>query len=126
MVDLNPLFEFSRANCVAICAFLVPANLLATIQAMVFVGLNRPSSQVGLITAFAALYALTMILHVGTWFMIGVVMLPTFILLWLGFTCLAVNVWAIAHPSSMASLLRHLWAIASNFEFKQWATGSKQ
>jgi hypothetical protein len=32
--------EFSRQNCIAICAFLVPANLIITIQTLVFCFLN--------------------------------------------------------------------------------------
>jgi hypothetical protein len=36
-----------------------------------------------------------MILHVISWYIIGVVMAPTFILMFLGITCLAINLIAI-------------------------------
>ncbi|MBD2460392.1 hypothetical protein H6G89_04980 [Oscillatoria sp. FACHB-1407] len=108
MLELTSLFEFSRTHCVAICAFLVPANLLATAQTLFFVGFDRPMLQVRLMTMIASFYALVMVLHVGTWLMIGVVMVPTFVLLWLGTTCLAINGWAIAHPNSLTTLLRRI------------------
>lgn len=108
MFDLNTLFEFSRANCVAICAFLVPANLLLTLQTMVLTGLNRPQRQVRNAVVLACLPALVMVFHVFTWWMIGVVMAPTYILLWLASTCLGINFWAMTHPQSMAHFLRAL------------------
>ncbi len=108
MFDFNSLFEFSRANCVAICAFLVPANLFLTLRTMVFTGLQRPQSQVQQAAVFACIPAVVMILHVYTWFMIGVVMAPTYILLWLGSTALSINLWAIIHPQSMVHLFTAL------------------
>lgn len=108
MFDFNSLFEFSRNNCVAICAFLVPANLLLTLRTMVFTGLQRPQSQVRQAALFACIPALVMVLHVFTWLMIGVVMAPTYILLWLGTTCLGINLWAITYPQSMVRLFTAL------------------
>ncbi|HEY9636692.1 MAG TPA: hypothetical protein V6D14_25055 [Coleofasciculaceae cyanobacterium] len=110
MLDFNALIEFSSANCVAICAALVPANLLLTLQTMVFTGLRRPQAQVRQVALLACLPALVMVLHVLTWWMIGVVMAPTYILLWLASICLGINVWAIAHPQSLAGLLRASWS----------------
>ncbi|MEE3718960.1 hypothetical protein V2H45_19630 [Tumidithrix elongata RA019] len=46
-------------------------------------------------TSVAIAYALAMIFHVFTWFIVGVVMTPTFILLGLGGGCLAINFIAI-------------------------------
>ncbi len=116
MLDLNALFEFSRSHCIGICAFLVPANLLATLQTMIFVGTGRPVIQVNLMTAFASLYSGLMVLHVATWLIIGIVMIPTFVLLSLGTVCLGINLWAIAHSRSMSTLLRWLWqAIQARF-----------
>lgn len=108
MFDFNTLFEFSRTNCLAICAFLVPANLLFTLQTMIFTGLRRPQTQVRQAAMLACLPALVMVFHVFTWWMIGVVMAPTFILLGLASTCLSINFWAIAHPPSLAHFLRAL------------------
>lgn len=113
MFDFDQVWEFSRLNCVAICTFLVPANLLATLQTTILVGLNRPLVQLVQSTAIATIFALAMILHVFTWFMIGVVMLPTYILLVLGSVCLTINLWAIIHPASMRQLFREVWLLAS-------------
>lgn len=110
MFDFNSLFEFSRTHCIAICAFLVPANLLFTVRTIVFAGLYRPQAQVRQSAVLACIPALVMVLHVWTWWMIGVVMAPTFILLWLAITCLGINFWAIAHAQSIAHLLRSQWA----------------
>lgn len=99
MLDFNSLAEFSRANCISICAFLVPANLLATIVTMIFAGLRRPSYHVWLVAGTASLFALIMVLHVYTWFSIGVVKGPTYVLLWLALTCLVTNLGAIFFQS---------------------------
>ncbi|MCE2720888.1 MAG: hypothetical protein ACK6A9_19295 [Dolichospermum sp.] len=92
MLELNTLAEFSRNNCIGICAFLVPANILTTLLTMILVFLNRPLGQVWISTGLACLFASIMVLHVYTWFMIGVVMTPTYILLSLAVTCLLTNV----------------------------------
>jgi hypothetical protein len=91
MLDLNPLFEFSRTHCIAICAALVPANLLATLQTMLFVGFRRPVAQVRLMAAVSSVYALIIIMHVWTWLAIGVVMIPTYVLTVLGCVCISIN-----------------------------------
>ncbi|MGC9527884.1 MAG: hypothetical protein ACP5D7_20300 [Limnospira sp.] len=101
ILDFNSLAEFSRQNCVTICTFLVPMNLIATFQTILFTALGRSPKQILVMAGFASLYAGIMVAHVWTWFAIGVVMAPTFILLSLGSTCLAVNLWAIAKPTSM-------------------------
>ena len=106
MIDLNIIFEFSRTNCVAICAFLVPANLLLTLQTLVFTILRRPQSQVRNAAFVAFIPALLIILHVCTWLMIGVVMAPTFILLCLGGTCLALNSCAMFYGRAIAKQLQ--------------------
>ena len=91
MFDLEPLFEFSRHNCIAICAFLVPANLLTTLQTMILVLLKRSILVISLAAAIAITFALTLFLHVATWFVIGVVTPVTFILGALGTTCILIN-----------------------------------
>jgi hypothetical protein len=104
MFDLTPILEFSRTHCVTICAFLVPLNLLATLQTMVLTALRRPPLQISLAVGLASAFAVTMILHVATWLVIGVVMAPTFILLGLGSLCLAINLGAIAFRESIGNL----------------------
>ena len=106
MLDFNTVTEFSHTYCIGICAFLVPANLLTTVQTGILTGLNRPRMQVWASVVVASLWATAMIFHVFTWFAIGVVMPPTYILLGLGITCLAINMWAVGHPASMMQLIR--------------------
>lgn len=95
MFDFNFLAEFSRAYCIGICAFLIPANLVTTSLTITFTLLRYPAVQVWQVAGIASIFALLMILHVFTWFMIGVVMAPTYILLGLGSICLFVNLGAI-------------------------------
>jgi len=97
MFDLQPLFEFSRLHCVAICSFLVPANLLATIATLVFVVRDRPVTKMLWSKRIAAVFAIALFLHVSTWFIIGVVTPVTFILFGLGSTCLLINIVAVAY-----------------------------
>ena len=104
MFDLNTIAEFSRANCVGICAFLVPANLIFTLLTVVLSALRRPSVQVWQSAAIANVWALVMVFHVYTWFMVGVVMLPTFILMWLAVTCWICNLGAILFCRSHSAL----------------------
>ena len=110
MFDFNTLTEFSRANCIAISAFWVPANLVATSLTIIFTVLRRPAVQVCLAAGVASIFASVMILHVFTWFMIGVVMAPTYILFTLGSTCLGINFWAITHPQTQARFLQALFS----------------
>lgn len=95
MLDLHCLNEFSRSHCVTICAFLVPANLIATSQTILFTILRRSPAQIFSISTMAIAYATLMILHVISWYIVGVVMAPTFILMFLGITCLIINCIAI-------------------------------
>ncbi|MEG4344648.1 hypothetical protein QUB70_15320 [Microcoleus sp. A003_D6] len=113
MLDFNTVTEFSYTYCIGICAFLVPANLLTTLQTAILTGLNRPRIQVWASAVVASIWATAMIFHVFTWFAIGVVMPPTYILLVMGITCLTINVWAIAHPASMMQLIRVAVSVVS-------------
>ncbi|KAF3886834.1 MULTISPECIES: hypothetical protein [Nostocales] len=95
MLDFHTLTGFSSTYCIGICAFLIPANLLATSLTIIFRLLHRPTVQVWQAAGIASIFALLMILHVLAWFMIGVVMAPTFILLGLASICLLANLGAI-------------------------------
>lgn len=108
MIDFSSLLEFSHTYCVPICAVLVPLNLLATVQTLILIGLNRPAMQIWTACGFASLCALAMVLHVFTWFVVGVVRVPTFVLMTLGGVCLAVNVWAALYPHSLRWVLGSL------------------
>jgi hypothetical protein len=76
---------------------------------MILTGLQRPQRQVRLAAVFAWIPAGVMVLHVWTWWMIGVVMAPTFILLGLACICVGINIWASLFPQTMASFLRGGW-----------------
>lgn len=102
------LFNFSRSYCIAICSFLVPTSLLLTLWILLLVGWQRPSSQMHLPVILANLVALTLLLHDFTWFSMGVVMAPTYILFTLASVCLSLNIWAIAHPLSMEQQIKKL------------------
>ncbi len=101
MLDFIGLFEFSHIYCVTICAVLVPVNLLTTLQTIILVGLNRSTVRIWQAAGLAGLCSLLMVLHVMTWFAIGVVRVETFVLLSLGAVCLSINLWAISHPHSL-------------------------
>lgn len=106
MLDLTSACELSRTHCIAICAVLVPANLLATSQTVLMVWFRRPIAQIWLMAGVSSLYALVMVLHVLTWLIVGVVMIPTYVLLWLGSTCLVTNLLAIAVASQVNRSIR--------------------
>lgn len=108
MFDINLLFEFSRHYCIAICAFLVPTNLLLTSRTIWLIGKRQSPNRVQRAVVMAIVPALLLLLHNFTWFVIGVVMVPSYILLTLFFVCLSFNLWAIVYPTSLNQLLRHL------------------
>lgn len=109
MIDLSSLFEFSRQHCVAICSFLVPAIVVATLLTLVYTVLSRPQKQINLTALIGSGLGAIMYLHVSTWLMVGVVMLPTFILTGLASVCLGINGWAIASSGSLRRMLFGLW-----------------
>lgn len=96
MPDFTLLFDFSRQHCVAICAVLVPFNLVATLQTMLLTWFGRPLPQIMLMATVSSVYALLLLLHVYTWLAIGVVMLPTYILTVLSGVCWLINFAAVA------------------------------
>ena len=62
---------------------------------MIFTALRLPQAWVWQAAGVGSIFAIVMILHVFTWFVVGVVMAPTYILLWLGSSCLFTNFGAI-------------------------------
>jgi hypothetical protein len=106
MLNFDPLFEFSRQHCVAICAFLVPANLLASLQTLIYLFLNRSIEQIRLPAFLGVVFATIMFLHVSTWMAIGVITPVTFILFTLGMTCLINNLAVIAYTQRCQELLQ--------------------
>ena len=106
MFYFHTLAEFSRTHCVSICAFLVPAILVATSATIIFTLLRCPSVQVWQAAGIGSIFALVMIWHVYTWFLVGVVLAPTYILLWLGSTCLLTNMGAAILQRRLRAILQ--------------------
>ena len=118
-VDIAPLADFSRQHCLGICAALVPANMIATLQTLIFAGMQRPRRELSSITTLSLLYATLMVLHVVSWFVVGVVMAPTFVLLSLALVCIGLNSWAIAAPTSLGGVVRSLVMVVVR-RLRQW------
>ena len=113
MFDLEPIFQFSRNNCVAICAFLVPVNLLTTIQTFILLVLQRPLFQLHLSATIAIAFALTLFLHIATWFIVGVITPVTFILGGLGATCIMINLALVTYRKPLLQYLSYLKSLQS-------------
>lgn len=105
MLELTSIVEFSRSHCIGICAVLVPTNLGLAIATMVLVGLNRSARTIYTTVALSVLPAIILLLHVATWWAIGVVMLPTFILPVLATTCLVIQAYALINPQQLRNSL---------------------
>ncbi|MGC9503140.1 hypothetical protein [Baaleninema sp.] len=104
--DLATLAELSRIHCIGICAVLVPSNLLATSATMVLAAIDRSAGLRWMSGGIASLLAVAMVLHVWTWFAVGVVRVPTFVLLALASLCLGLNAWAVFNPKPFKQLDR--------------------
>lgn len=116
----DQLCEFSRVNCVGICACLVPFNFLLSCLTLLCVA-REVSPALIQKNAIAVYCGVTvMVLHVATWLLVGVVMIPTFLLPLLGVVCVAINVWGTKAPVSMRRFL--LWLLQPVLNRKQRAT----
>lgn len=114
MFDFHTLAELSRIHCISICAFLVPANLLCTSLTMLLSALRRPPARVWQAAGIASIPALVMLYHVYTWFMVGVVLAPTYILLWLGTSCLFTNIGAVVYNYNTTRLQTQVSSAPAN------------
>jgi hypothetical protein len=95
MIAFDVLCEFSRSNCIGVCTFFIPIILLATLSTIILAAINRPKSQIWLSTGIASIFIGMMIFHVYSWFIVGIVMIPTYILLGLSVICSLANFAAI-------------------------------
>jgi fatty-acid desaturase len=112
MLDLHTLAEFSRSHCIGICSLLVPANLLSTLFTVILILQHRPSTQIWQAAIAASIFPIIMLLHVYSWFSVGVVMAPTFILLSLAISCLITNLGAMAFHRKLS--------------FREWKVGNQE
>lgn len=90
------MLEFSRHYCLAICAVIIPGNLLLTLRTLLLAIIRGSKSQLIINACLGVVLAFTLLLHVFSWFTIGVVMSSSYILLGLACLCLAINLGAIA------------------------------
>lgn len=102
---IDSLFNLSRAYCVEICSWLVPLTLIITVNTLISIGCPESLWRRKLSAMAACLLAGIMVLHVTSWFVIGVVRVPTFVLHALACLCFGINSWAISHPTSMLQVL---------------------
>jgi hypothetical protein len=118
-MDFNHILEFSRQNCIGICAFLVPANLIFTLQTLILAFWGQNPLYLRVSVGFGIITALLQIFHVASWFIIGVVTPITFILISLSSLCLFINLWVFFNPILYRSCInlaqRQLQAKGFNF-----------
>ncbi|EAZ87958.1 hypothetical protein [Crocosphaera chwakensis] len=111
MFDPISIGEFSRNNCVSICAFLIPANLLGTLLTLIFLVIKPSSVKLLTSVTVATLLGIILCLHVATWWIIGVIQVPTFILLSLATVCISLNLWAITESKKeepwLSKIVKH-------------------
>jgi hypothetical protein len=101
MLDFATINHLSRCHCVAICAVLVPTNLLLSTAVLLLTGMSR-SAETRLWLSIAGTFtALLLIAHVASWWIVGVVAPATFILPSLGLLCTVIN-WSCIKYSSIA------------------------
>ncbi|NJL52632.1 MAG: hypothetical protein HC930_11170 [Hydrococcus sp. SU_1_0] len=95
---------FPSSHCVAICSFLVPANLFTTVTTLVLVATGQSLTKMRWSGGIAAVLAIALFLHVSTWFMIGIITPVTFVLFGLGSTCLIANLLGVAYRQEVQLL----------------------
>ncbi len=110
LTALDLLASASRSHCLAICAGLVPLTFLSTAATLALTLLGRPllGRQVRWSLALQTLGALLILAHDLSWFMIGVVMGPTFVLLFLASFALLVAAMAVWQREPLQRFLREL------------------
>ncbi len=79
--------------------------MVATLGTMIFVGLSSPTRQTRQLSWLGITLAMLMVLHVVSWLVVGVIMVPTYILLFLAGVCLAINITAICYPAPLQRVL---------------------
>ncbi len=110
-LDLPTINHLSRCHCVAICAFLVPTNLLLSTAVILLTGLDRSPQARRNLSMGGTLAALLLIAHVASWWTVGVVAPATFILPALGLLCTTIN-WSCVRYSAIAGYYIEAWVLA--------------
>jgi hypothetical protein len=99
MFDLDTLNHFSRCNCVAICAALIPMNLLVSTAVIGLTAIDYPAQFRQRLAVLGSFLGLLLIAHVTSWWIAGVVAPATIILPSLAVVCSIVNWSCIARPT---------------------------
>jgi hypothetical protein len=110
-LDFSTINHLSRCYCVAICAFLVPTNLLLSTAVILLTGLARSPQARRKLSIAGTLVAMLLISHVASWWIVGVVAPATFILPALGLVCTVVN-WSCVKYSSIAGYYIEAWVLS--------------
>jgi hypothetical protein len=121
-LDFATINHLSRCYCVAICAFLVPTNLLLSTAVLLLTGLARSPQARRNLSIAGTFTALLLIAHVASWWIVGVVAPATFILPALGIVCTVIN-WSCIKYSSIAGYYIEAWVL-SRFRRSQDFNGS--
>ena len=117
MFDITSLGEFSRNHCIGICAFLVPANLLTTLTSLILVIINPAQRNLLISASIAISFAIILSCHVASWLIVGVIQVPTFILLALSVFCIGLNIWVIRRSQQKEPWLSKIVQKAMNVNF---------
>jgi hypothetical protein len=113
MLDLATLNHFSRCNCVAICAALIPVNLLISTAVIVLSALDRSPQKRQRLAILGLFPALLLISHVASWWIVGVVAPASFLLPSIALLCTIINwlcLWKPAIVQQQYGVLRNRWA----------------
>ncbi len=111
MLDFSTINHLSRCHCVAICAFLVPTNLLLSTAVILLTGLARSPQTRRNLSIAGTFAALLLITHVASWWIVGVVAPATFILPSLGLFCTVIN-WGCVKYSSITGYYIEAWVLS--------------
>jgi hypothetical protein len=93
MFDLATLHHFSRCNCVAICAALIPVNLLISTAVIVLSAIDQSPRQRQQLAVLGIFPGALLVSHVASWWLVGVVAPATILLPSLALLCTSIN-WA--------------------------------
>jgi hypothetical protein len=110
-LDFSTINHLSRCHCVAICAFLVPTNLLLSTAVILLTGLARSPQARRNLSITGTFAALLLIAHVASWWIVGVVAPATFILPALGLLCTTIN-WSCVKYSSFTGYYIEAWVLS--------------
>lgn len=112
---LEPLLHISHTYCLQICALLVPTNMAVTMASMLMVGLEVPRWRICAVASLGISLAITMVMHVLSWLLVGVVMLPTYVLLCLAGVCFSINMMLIYRQPMLRRLLVRLVRVVIHY-----------